>query len=74
MPIHYKDLRDELNEILWHFNVPRELYFRLLDLRKFMLYKIPVHCAEDNTKMMRSLELIEEIMPPNRKNGNNNVT
>lgn len=67
MPLYYKDKRDELNEILWHFNVPKSLYNRLLDLRKYIIYEIEVHCEEDAKKITKALELIEEIMPKIRE-------
>lgn len=71
MPLHYKDLRDELDSILWHFEVPRILHYRLLDMRKYFVQEIEVYSEEDNKKVMRALEIINEIMPPNR-NGDSN--
>lgn len=66
MPLYYKDLRDELDDILWHFDVPRILHYRLIDMRKYFIYNIEVHSEEDNKKVMRALEIINEIMPQNR--------
>lgn len=68
MPLCYKDLRDELNNILWHFEVPRILHYRLIDMRNYFVWKIELHSEEDNQKVMRALEIINIIMPPN-KNG-----
>lgn len=67
MPLHYKSLREELNEILWHFNVPRKFYYRLIDLRWFLTEGVEIHSVEDNEKLSRAIEIIEQIMPRIRK-------
>lgn len=71
MPLSYKDLRDELDLILWHFNVPKILRYQLLSLRRYFIYNIEVHSEEDNNKVMRGLEIINEIMPPNKMENSN---
>lgn len=63
MPHFYKEKRDELDDILWHFNVPKKLYNRLIELRQYLLFEIEVHSITESAKVMRALELIEEIMP-----------
>lgn len=63
MPLSYKDLREELNNLLWHFNIPRNLYYQLINLREFLVKNVTICNIEDNKKLLRAIEIIEEIMP-----------
>lgn len=66
MPLHYKDLREELDNILWHYRVPRKFFYRLQDLRSYLINEVEIHSVEDNVKILRALEIIREIMPQDR--------
>lgn len=59
MPLNYKDLREELDEILLELEVPRELYHRLADLVVHLQISFPVI----EPKSTRALEIIDLIMP-----------
>lgn len=63
MPLSYKDLREELNQLLWHFNIPRNLYYQLINLREFLVKNVTICNIEDNKKLLRAIEIVEKIMP-----------
>jgi len=70
MPIHYKDLRDELDEILGYFNVPRILFYQLNALRMYLSSDVTLNFDFDHTepaKVCRALEIIDEIIPKDRR-------
>lgn len=73
MPLFYKDKRDELDYILWHFDVPRDLYYRLIDLRKYFVHNVEVYNEDDNSKVMKAITIIEEIMPRIRANSETSI-
>jgi hypothetical protein len=58
MPLGYKDLREELDKLLYEMEVPREFFFRLNDLASFI-----AHNCFNNTGTERALEIIELINP-----------
>jgi hypothetical protein len=59
MPINYKDLREQLDDILYDLDVPKEYFHRLADLNRHLAD----HVDNKDPKVQKAFEIIHKISP-----------